>query len=427
MKKEKIVNKLKNIKNKLSEYFKFLDKKKNFNLMEVIVLMIIVGIFGMFAGGILMYGKGALNTGIKKELNEFVDTYTEILNEYYKEVEEDGLLEAGINGMVDYLGDPYSVFMDYETSVAFNEKVSGEYIGIGVQITMYQDGKIEVSEAYTDGPAYEAGIRDKDVLIKVEDTLVKDMTLDEVSSLVKGEKGTVVKLTVSREEKELEFEVERKNIDIESVSKELIEYENQKIGYLTIDIFAANTYEQFETKLKELENENIDSLIIDIRGNSGGYLSTVTNIISLFLEKGDLIYQLKTKDKVEKIYDKTKEKRDYEIAILVNSGSASASEVLTAALMENHDAYVVGTTTYGKSKVQKTHELSNGTSIKYTFQEWLTPSGDSVGEKGITPEYKVVYNKNLEDEYDSQLKKALDLLSKKEPIENKEGEITNNE
>ena len=411
MNKEKLIIWVNKTKKSIKQAFRFLNKRNKFNLMEVIAIMIITSIFGMFLGGILMYRKGALNTGIKKELNEFVDTYTEILNEYYKEVEADGLLKAGISGMINYLGDPYSVYMDEEASAAFNEQVSGEYVGIGTEIVQYEDGKVEVLDAYEDGPAYKAGIRNGDILIKVDDSDIKDKNLNEVSSLVKGKEGTFVKLTVKREEEEIEFKVKRENIDITSVTKEIIEYKDKKIGYLIIDIFAANTNEQFESRLKELEKEGIDSLIIDVRGNSGGYLSTVTDILSLFMNKGDLIYQLKTKDKIEKIYDKTDISRDYEIAVLVNGGSASASELLAAALMESHDAYIVGTLTYGKSKVQKTQELSNGSSIKYTFQEWLTPNGESVDQKGLEPEYIVTYQasdtKNL---YDSQLQKALDLL-----------------
>lgn len=408
---KKIIDKFNNFKIDIKKYFNFLDKKKKYYLMEVIVLMIIACIFGMFAGGILMYGKGSLNTGIKKELNEFVDTYTEILNEYYEEIDEDGLLEAGINGMINYLGDPYSVYMDQETAVSFNEKVSGEYVGIGVEIIMYTDNSIEVYDANTDGPAYEAGIRNGDIFLKVDDIELTDKTLEEVSSLVKGEEGTKVKITVLREEEELDFQVERKSIDIESVSDEIIEYNDQKIGYLAIDLFAANTYKQFKSKLLKLEEENIDSLIIDVRDNNGGYLSTVTDIVSLFLEKGDMIYQLKTKDNIEKIYDKTKESRDYEIIVLVNSSSASASEVLASSLRDTYGSKLVGTTTYGKSKVQKTYSLANGSTIKYTFQEWLTAKGESVGNGGITPDYEVVYELNAYDDYDSQLLKALDLLT----------------
>ena len=134
--------------------------------------------------------------------------------------------------------------------------------------------------------------------------------------------------------------------------------------------------------------------------------------MSLFLEKDEVIYQLKTKDKIEKITDKTEESRDYKIAVLVNGGSASASEVLTSSLMENKNAISVGTTSYGKSKVQKTQELSSGASIKYTFQEWLTPNGESVDSKGITPTHEISYEASLEEEgFDTQLQKALDLLT----------------
>ena len=413
MKKEKLINWFKSIKNNLKQSLNFLNKKNKFNLMEVIAIIIITCIFGMCLGGILMYRKGSLNMGIKKELNEFVDTYTEILNEYYTDIEADGLLEAGISGMIGYLGDPYSVYMDEEASNAFNEQVSGEYVGIGTEIVQYTDGKIEILDAYIDGPAYKAGLRNGDILIKVNDEDISEKTLTEVSNLVKGEEGTYVKLTIKREEEEKEFKVKRGSIDIVSVTKELIEYKDKKIGYLIINIFAANTNKQFESKLKELEKEGIDSLIIDVRGNSGGYLSTVTDILSLFLEKDDLIYQLKTKDKIEKIYDKTEESRDYKISVLVNGGSASASELLASALMESYDAYVVGTLTYGKSKVQKTQGLSNGSSIKYTFQEWLTPNGESVDQKGLEPEYVVTYQaSDTENLYDSQLQKALEVILK---------------
>ena len=403
---------IKNIKNKSKSYFKFLDKNKKFNLMEVISIMIITLIFGMLTGGVLMYGKGSLNYGIKRELNEFIDTYTEILNEYYTDVSENGLLEAGINGMVNYLGDPYSVFMDEEETKAFNEKVKGEYVGIGTEIIQYVDSKVEVKEAYIDGPAFNAGIRDGDIIIKVDGQSIENMSLSDISGLVKGPEGTTVKITVLRNDEELEFTVKRSSIDIESVDSKIINYNNQKIGYIAIDLFAANTYEQFKEHLESLEKNNIDSLVIDVRGNSGGYLTTVSDILQLFLTKGDMIYQLKTKDKIEKFYDKTNESRDYKVAVLVNGGSASASELLTAAMKETYKAYTVGTLTYGKSKVQKTQELSNGGSIKFTFQEWLTPNGESVGEKGIEPEYSVSYQASqTEDDYDSQLQKALDLLT----------------
>ncbi len=410
--KDKLEDSFKNLKNKVKKSFKFVSKKNQYNFMEVVAIMIITTIFGMFLGGILMYRKGSLNMGIKKELNEFLDTYTEILNEYYEEIPENELLEAGVKGMIGYLGDPYSVYMDKDTSIAFNEKINGEYVGIGTEIIQYSDGKIEFNDVYEDGPAYEAGIRNKDILIKVDDVDISDKTLTEVSSLVKGKAGTKVKITVLRDDEEKTFEVKRKSIDITSVTSDIIEYKNSKVGVLTISLFAANTDLQFEKELKELEKKKIDSLIIDVRGNSGGYLNVVSDILSHFIKKGEMLYQLKTKDKIEKIYDKTEDKRNYKVAVLVNGGSASASELLASCMKDTYKAYTVGTVTYGKSKVQKTQDLSNGATIKFTFQEWLMPSGESVGGKGMEPEYVVPYESNdTEHEYDSQMQKALDLLT----------------
>ena len=410
--KDKLKDSFKNVKNKVKKSFKFVSKKNQYNFMEVVAIMIITTIFGMFLGGILMYRKGSLNMGIKKELNEFLDTYTEILNEYYEEIPENELLEAGVKGMIGYLGDPYSVYMDKDTSVAFNEKINGEYVGIGTEIIQYSDGKIEFNDVYEDGPAYEAGIRVKDILIKVDDTDISDKTLSEVSSLVKGKSGSKVKITVLRDDEEKTFEVKRKSIDITSVTSDIIEYKDSKVGVLTISLFAANTSLQFEKELKELEKKKIDSLIIDVRGNSGGYLNVVSDILSHFIKKGEMLYQLKTKDKIEKIYDKTEDKRNYKVAVLVNGGSASASELLASCMKDTYKAYTVGTVTYGKSKVQKTQDLSNGATIKFTFQEWLMPSGESVGGKGMEPEYVVPYEaSDTEHEYDSQMQKALDLLT----------------
>ena len=412
--KKKIKELVNKVKKYNKEYFSFLNKNKKFHLMEVVALMIIALIFGMFTGGLLMYRKGTINYGLRKELREFANTYTEILDEYYTDINESGLLEAGINGMVSFLGDPYSVFMDKDTTTAFNEKVNGEYVGIGTEIIQYQDLKIEIKEAYENGPAYKAGVRAGDILIKVDGKDIRDKNLNEISPLVRGKAGTTVKITVLRQDEEKEFTIKRQSIDIESVQSEMIEYNEKRIGYITIDLFAANTDEQFKKHLEKLEKDKMDSLIIDVRGNSGGYLTTVSNILELFLKKDTMIYQLKTKGKIEKFYDKTDEHRTYKVAVLVNGGSASASELLTACMKDTYKAYTVGTTTFGKSKVQKTQDLSNGRSIKFTFQEWLTPNGESVGEKGIEPEYVVSYSANdIDNEYDSQQQKALDLLTGK--------------
>ena len=179
------------------------------------------------------------------------------------------------------------------------------------------------------------------------------------------------------------FTITRAVVDNISVYSEVINSNNKKIGYIYISIFASNTAKQFKEKLEKLEKEKIDSLIIDVRGNTGGYLTTVTDIISMFTKKGDIIYKLKTKDKIEDVTDKTTEYRDYPVVVLADGGSASASEVLAGAFSETYNAKVIGDKTYGKGKVQKVFTLSSGALLKYTYQEWLTPKGNYIGDENV--------------------------------------------
>ena len=217
-----------------------------------------------------------------------------------------------------------------------------------------------------------------------------------------------------REEQEINFTIKRDTVDIPSVESNTYEENDKNIGYIALSVFAENTDEQFKEELIKLENDNIDSLIIDLRGNTGGYLTSVTNIISMFTEKGTNIYQLKTKDKVEIVKDKTKEHRTYPVTVLVNGSSASASEVLAAALKENYGATIMGTKTYGKGKVQKSYTLSNGSMVKYTHQEWLTPNGNSIDGVGVEPDIEVIYEYGDTEEIDSQLMSAIKEISQKQ-------------
>ena len=195
----------------------------------------------------------------------------------------------------------------------------------------------------------------------------------------------------------------------------MFEENGKKIGYIELSVFAANTYSQFEQKLTELESRNIDSLIIDVRDNSGGYLSTVTDIASLFLDKSKIIYQLDTKGIVEQVYAKTNSSRNYKIAVLINGNSASASEILAGALKESYGATIIGVNSFGKGTVQKAYQLESGATVKYTIQKWLTPNGNWINEVGITPDVKVEldnnYYKNPSDSTDNQLQMAIKNLS----------------
>lgn len=404
-------------KDKIKKVKKMYQKKivKNgskYSVKEVVMIMFITFLFGMIIGGVIMFGKGMFNSDINDSLDEFVDTYQDILDTYYEEVDAEALLQAGISGMIDYLGDPYSTYMDAELADSFDEEVEGIYAGIGAMITYrYSDDALVFGEIYEKSPAEKAGIRMGDILLAVDGNSVAGFTTADVANVVKGKVGTEVKIKFKRGNEEFETVIVRDKVDIESVETKIYEENKQKIGYIKISIFASNTYKQFKNKLELLEKEGFDKLVIDVRNNSGGYLTTVTDIISLFTEKGSIIYQLNTKGKIEKIKDVTKDFRDYPIYVLTNQASASASEVLAAAIKENYGGKTIGVKTYGKGKVQKAYDLSNGAKIKYTFQEWLTPKGNSIDSVGVAPDI-VVENVIDKTDNDNQLIKAIKEITK---------------
>ena len=407
----KIKKMFKNIKNKLKKAYdkNITHNKTKFNIKETILFMTITLVFGLFIGGILMYGKGNFNNN--SLLHEFASTYNEILDSYYENVDKDKLLESGISGMMKYLNDPYTTFMSKETALIFNDEVEGIYHGIGAEIT-YNDSEntVSVGKVFDDSPAFKAGLKEKDIILKVNGTDITGKSLEEIASMVKGEDNTKVSITVLRDSDEIELSITRGPVDNISVIADVLTVDDKKIGYLNISTFANNTYKQFKKELENLEKDNINSLIIDVRGNSGGYLTTVTDIISLFIEKDEVIYQLKMKDNTSIIRDRTSEKREYPIVVLVDHNSASASEVLAGALQEAYHATVVGTKTFGKGKVQKVRTLSNGALIKYTYQEWLTPKGNYIDGTGITPDEVIEYAYNVETGEENQLTRALEIL-----------------
>ncbi len=392
---------------------KIMKGKNKFNIVEAISFMVVTFALGMIVGGIIMYGKGSYKSNVSSSLDDFIATYNDILENYYQPVDADELLSAGIDGMVNYLGDPYSVYMDEDETREFNLVLDGKYSGIGAEIQYQEEtGEIKVINVYPNTPAEKAGVKEEDIIVKVNGTEMKGMSATEVSQLVRGTEGTDVVLTIKRDKEEKEVTITRGSVDIPSVTSEIIEKNNKKIGYIYVTIFAENTDAQFKTEVEKLEKENIDSLIIDLRQNTGGHLKTVTNMISMFIKKGEIIYKLKTKDNVEDFKDETEEHRTYPIAVIIDNGSASASEVFTAALKEKYGATVIGETSYGKGKVQRAYNLSNGGMIKYTYQEWLTPDGNYIDKDGIKPNIEVKYSKTDKDKYDSQIQKAIDEMSK---------------
>ena len=366
------------------------ERRSGFNFSEVIIIMIIAIMFGFLLGNIVNFVVFSDNSSSDKELDELVTTYDNIINNYYEDVDKEELIDAGIQGMINYLDDPYATYFSGEASEDFNQELAGNYEGIGVEV-MLNNGVVSVSRVFDNSPASKAGVKVGDVVIKVNDNDITGKSLTEVVSMISGKNsGNKSKLTVTRNGEELSFELAKGTIEVPVVNSQIYENNGKKIGYIKIDLFSSKVYKQFNSALKNLEKNNIQGLVIDVRDNPGGYLSEVKNILCLFLDKKQVLYQLQTKNKTEKIYGTKKSiERDYPVSVIINDESASAAEILASAFKESYDSRIVGINSYGKGTVQSASDLKSGDTIKYTVQKWLTPDGNWVNDKGVVPTDRV--------------------------------------
>lgn len=394
-----------------------LDKNNKYNLIEVVIIMIITSFISVLFTIKVSYAVNNTNKKIitRADLSEFIDVYDSIIREYYTDIDKNELIDYGIKGMLSYLDDPYTTYMNEEETNEFNETLEGEYVGIGTEITL-KDNKPIIVTVFENSPAEKAGLKVNDIIVKVGNEDVSKMSLSDMSKIIKGKEGTKFNITVERNKKQISFDIVRGKVEIDSVSTEIFEKNGKKVGYISVSTFANNTYKQFKEKEKELEEKKVEGLIIDLRGNTGGYLSTVQSMMEMFLDKGQIMYQLEVKGKTSKIKSKEEKSIDLKTVILVNGGSASASEIFTAALKENLNTEVIGTKTYGKGKVQKSQMLSSGAMIKYTIENWLTPNGNPIDKLGIEPTIllplSTEFIKNPSNKTDNQLQKAIEVITK---------------
>ena len=422
-----INNKEENVKNNIDNRKKKKDKKKKIGIFSkekesysfdevfsITIFSLLLGVLACFSV-LTILNKGKNYFVLSKELAKFVDAYDAIVNNYYKEVDKDKLVESAINGMVSSVGDEYTSYSDKDVTDNFNEAVNGKYMGIGALI-MKSENDLVIYKVFEDSPSYRAGLKDGDIILKLDDKDTKDMSVNDIASIVKNDDNKEVKLLVKRGEENLDITIVKDMVELPVVSGKVINHNDKKIGYISLSIFSSVASEQFNKELVKLEKEGISGLVIDVRGNSGGYLTTVTDIVSYFLKKGDIIYKLEVNDKVTVRKDKTKESRDYPVAVLIDKNSASASEILASSIKESYNGYVVGTNSYGKGTVQQTLVLSDGSMIKYTIEKWLTPLGNWINEEGVVPtnyvELSSEYLNNPVFENDNQLNEALELVSK---------------
>lgn len=406
-------------KKKTSTKTRRVIKKDNipfFKTSDTLGLVIITCIVSLFMG--YFFGTKITAKQVDKEMENAMDkissAFQDIKDNYYEEVDDDTLVDGAINGMMAALGDPYASYYTDDESNSFDIELNGSYEGIGIEVFNNEENEIEILTVFENSPASEAGLKAGDIVTALNDKNVrKKSTQNLVNQIAKLEDETFT-LTILREGEEKKLEVNRDYIEISSVSSQVYERNNKKIGYVSVSIFSMKTYEQFKNQLEKLEGENIQSLIIDVRGNSGGHLTTVEDMLSLFLDNSHVIYQIQTKEKTEKYRSTGKVTKKYPIVILTDGSSASASELLTIALKEEYGAISIGTKTYGKGTVQELKNIDGG-EYKFTTKKWLSPKGSWVNDKGIEPNIEVTldetYYSNPSAETDDQLQKALEYLS----------------
>lgn len=396
-------------------------EKRRFSTSEMILLVIMSLFIGLAIGGLFSKTNIITKRSVITDENvkELVRNYEYIKNNFYKEVDERDLVNSAIDGMMSSLDDPYSVYFDETELENFSITLDGSYKGIGVQIIKDEEtGYINIVSVFKNSPAFESGLLAGDQIIEIDGIKTDKYSSDEFSSLIRESDKKSFKLKVLRDEEELSIKLNKSVVTLSSVTSEVYEKNNKKIGYIYIGIFANNTYYQFKDLLDELEKEKIDSLIIDVRGNTGGHLTSVDSILDIFLTEKQKLYGFEQNGKKSYTYGTGDKTKKYEIVLLGDENSASASEVLIAGLKENLDSKFFGKKTFGKGTVQEMVGLTDGTQYKLTTKKWLTPNGNWINEtEGIVPDEEIElgekYFETLDDEDDSQLNYAIEYLSER--------------
>lgn len=347
-----------------------------------------------------------------KYLDFFHQAYQIVTSEYVEQPDNKKLFYGAIKGMIDSLGDPFTRFLNEESTEELQEMTSGKFVGIGVEIAV-KDGEIVVVSPIENSPAMRAGIESGDLITKVDNESIKDKNLDEIIKHIKGLPGTKVNITIKRDgiSEEINYTIERAPVKIDSTEYALIKEYNT--GYLRIKTFGSETSQDVKKALEFFNRNKTDRLIIDLRYNPGGLLTAAVEISDYFLDKDQTVVSTKGRtDGGRENFFKAAANPLYKgkIIVLVNKGSASASEILSGALRDNNKALLLGEKTFGKGSVQKTYNLDKEVGIAVTIAKYYTPSGAMIHGKGIMPDYEVKVAEFPESESEDLKKISRDKL-----------------
>ena len=376
-------------------------------LKKILLIFILINIF-------LLKNSYSSENDIYKKIDLFGEVLEKINKEYVDEIDQSESMDAAIDGLLQSL-DPYSGYMSPKTFDEMQTDTSGEFGGLGIEVTM-ESGVVKVISPIDDTPASRAGIKAGDYIVKIDNTQVQGKSLSEAVDLMRGPIGSSIELTIRRrgEKKALIFKVTREIIEIKSVKADLLD---KNIGYLRLTSFNENSAKQIEKEIKKLEkNKKLKAYILDLRNNPGGLLSQAITISDFFLENGEIVSTKSRKSSENRKYFAKKGDiiNGETLIVLINYGSASASEIVAGALKEHKRAIVIGENSYGKGSVQSIIPLRNGGGMRLTISKYYLPSGKSISEVGVTPDILVEEKENnfsINTENDNQLNYAIKLFN----------------
>ena len=391
---------------------------------NAVIILVVLGAFvaGIHVGAsnvpaidkVLLANKET-EVSTEADFSPFWEVWNTINEKYPKadKITDQEKIYGAISGLVNSLNDPYSVFFSPEEAKSFEAEISGNFTGVGMEVAI-KDKVLTVIAPLKDTPAYRANIKPGDKILKIDDTVTSGLSIEDAIKLIRGEKGTTVVLTIFREKNKdpIEIKIVRDTINVPTLDTEL-----RKDGIFVIKLysFSANSNRLFRNAIKDFANAKTDKLLLDLRGNPGGYLNSAVDISSWFLPAGKIIV---TEDYGEDRDTEIFRSRGYNVfndklkfVILINGGSASASEIVAGAMQDHGRAKLVGSKSFGKGSVQEAIKITSDTILKITLAKWLTPNGNLIEEKGLTPDYEVEITKNdIEENKDPQQEKAVELL-----------------
>lgn len=401
---------------------------KRQNVYKIIMLVILTATITFMLTTMVMYNKfssvysnnySSTNeeyTSTEMSLVKTLESFKTMLEQkYIGEIDEEKMIDGAIKGYVEGIGDPYTTYLTKDEMKEFTEETNSEYVGIGVYLTNNKaDNTILVVGIMKAAPALDAGMQAGDVIEKVNDIAYTGDQLDDAIKILKGEEGTNVKVTVLRDGKEIDLTITRKKITVEHVASQMLE---NNIAYIQVDSFDSGVAKAFEQQITELKNGGAKGIIIDLRSNGGGIVDEATGIADLFLKKNETILITKGKEDKEEVTISKNDPiiQDIPVVVLVNEGTASASEILAGALKDKYPSTtIVGKKTYGKGVIQTLYNLSDGSGLKVTTEEYYTPNHNKINKEGIKPDVEINLTKDEDGYYETDIDKDAQILKAKE-------------